>query len=590
MSFAKRLEAVRDELRRSSVDAFILQRTDRHGSEYLPECEQRVAWLTGFTGSAATVAVTIDQAAVFSDGRYTVQLGEEVDSALFERCHLIDEPPRQWLEERLSSGSRLGHDAWLTKKAERKSLKAMMSRKGGELITIENPVDAVWKDRPAAPLAPVHALDIEYSGLATSAKRTAMARSIAKAGADALLVTATDHIAWLLNIRGNDIPFNPLCLSYLLLKSDGLCLWMVDPRKLGDLETLGDGIEIAPYDALDQTISSLSGKAVLVDPAYTHVGFIDILEAAGARVVEGDDPIVMAKAVKNDVEIRGAIAAQERDGAAMVRFLHWLDNIPHDGTVSEMDAVRQLELERAADPLYRGPSFDTISAHGPHAALPHYRVSDKSNRPLTAGTTYLVDSGGQYPDGTTDITRTIAMGEVSPEVKRTFTLVLKGHIALATALFPRGTSGAQLDTLARHPLWQAGLDFDHGTGHGIGAYLCVHEGPQRIARTGNVPLKPGMIVSNEPGYYKTGHFGIRIENLVVVEAVPKTDGEEREFHRFKTITLCPIDRRMIDMALLDTDEKQWLDTYHERVRSRLLPLINEAACRAWFERATAPLA
>ncbi|MCB2011131.1 MAG: aminopeptidase P family protein [Geminicoccaceae bacterium] len=589
MSHAERLAAVREMLSRSGVDGFILPRTDRHGSEYLPDCEQRVAWLTGFTGSAATVVITADRAAVFSDGRYTVQLAEEVDGGLFERCHLADDPPREWLGRHLPAGGRLGFDAYLTRKAEFRALEKVLARRGSSLLAIENPVDTVWTDRPAPPTAPAQRLDIRFAGTESRSKRASMGEAIARLGAEAMLVTTADHIAWLLNVRGGDIPYNPLCLSHLLLERDGGCRWFVDPHKTGALGPLDNAVEILPPEALETAIADLSGRRVLIDPTGTHLGYIDALEAAGAVIIEDTDPIALAKAKKNETEIQGAITAQKRDALAMLRFLCWLDTIPLDGSISELDAARRLEEERAKDPLYRGPSFETISAHGPNAALPHYRVTTTSSRPLTGGTVYLVDSGGQYPDGTTDITRTVALGKVNGDIRRTNTMVLKGHIAIARCRFPAGTSGAQLDTLARHPLWQAGLDFDHGTGHGVGAYLCVHEGPQRISKSGPAALEAGMIVSNEPGYYRTGQFGIRIENLVVVAPASKSASDERRMHAFDTITLCPIDRRLIDGDLLDDGERTWLDAYHARVRHELAPLVEDTAIRHWLEAATTPL-
>ena len=588
MTHAERLKALRAELQRAAVDAFLLQRTDAHGSEYLPDGEQRVAWLTGFTGSAAMVALTRTKAAVFSDGRYTVQLAEEVDESLFERRHVIKEPPAGWLESNMPEGGRLGYDPMLTRKAELERLEKVVGKLGGQLCAIDDPFPAIWADRPAPPVAPVERLDDAYAGETSAAKRERIGKEIEKAAAAGILVTATDNIAWLLNIRGADIPFNPLCLSHLLLNADGTCRWLVDPRKIPDGFVLDSAVMIENPDRLDAVITEQAGRKILVDPALTHVGYMRKLEAAGAGILEAADPITLAKAKKNATEIRGAIEAQRRDGAAMVRFLAWLDVQPKDGTVSEISAADRLLAERSKDPLFRGPSFDTISAHGPHAALPHYRVTTASDRPLTGGTVYLVDSGGQYLDGTTDITRTIALGTVSDEIRTRNTLVLQGHIRLAVTRFPTSTSGAQLDTLARHALWQRGLDFDHGTGHGIGSYLCVHEGPNRIAKTGTAALEPGMITSNEPGYYKAGAYGIRIENLVVTEkADPQPEGAEREMLAFHTITLCPIDRRLVVTEMLDAEERRWLDDYHARVLAELSPLLDEGD-RAWLRQACAP--
>ena len=589
---AERLDALRRRLREQGVNGFILQRTDQHGSEYLPPGEERLAWLTGFTGSAGQAVVLEDAAAAFTDGRYTVQIGQEVDGDLFERCNITDLSPTGWLEARLGAGMALGYDPRLLRKSERQGLARLCRNRGAELRALEaNPIDAIWTDRPPPPRGLVWAHDERHAGESSAAKRQRIGEKVAEAGADWLLVTAADSIAWLLNIRGADVPFNPLCLSHLLLQADGKALWFVDPAKLAGGPIVDNAVETRPYEAIDTGLDEL-GRAtarVLVDPALNAVAFADRLGRAGARVIEATDPIPLEKAKKNTAEIEGALNAQQRDGAAIVRFLAWLDQQPLDGSLDEIGAAARLHEERARDPLFSGPSFETISAHGPNAALPHYRVSEASNRPLTGGTLYLVDSGGQYPDGTTDITRTVALGQPSAEMCQRFTLVLKGHIALSEAVFPKGTSGSQLDLLARQFLWRRGLDYDHGTGHGIGSYLCVHEGPQRLAkRGGDVALEPGMILSNEPGYYKPGEYGIRTENLVLVEQAPLPEGGERELLCFRNLTLAPIDRRLIDPHLLTEPERRWLDTYHARVRDELAPLL-DAAGNAWLEQATAPL-
>jgi Xaa-Pro aminopeptidase len=588
---AERLARFRAILRERGVDGFVLMRTDEHGSEHLPGYAERVAWLTGFTGSAAQAVVLMDRAAVFSDGRYTVQLEQEVDPDLFERRHAVNEPPARWLEEHLPKGARLGYDPWLARRAERDRLKAVAEAKGGALVGLEpNPVDAIWPGQPPKPIAPVRLHDERHAGESDAAKRERIAKAVDKKDADALLLTAADSIAWLLNVRGGDIPFNPLVLSYALLERDGTCRWFVDPRKLPAGLALPNAVAVEPVDGFHVALDELGrrGRTVLVDPDLTHVGFLERLARAGAKLVEADDPCVLAKAQKNPVEIQGAVDAQRRDGAAVARFLAWLDTQPLDGSVDELTAAARLEQERAKDPLFRGPSFDTISAHGPNAALPHYRATPASNRPLTGGTLYLVDSGGQYLDATTDITRTVALGTPSGEMRERFTLVLKGMIAVSLAVFPEGTTGAQIDGFARAALWRHGLDFDHGTGHGVGSYLCVHEGPARISKLGTAALKPGMILSNEPGYYKAGAYGIRTENLVTVEPRPKPEGGERELLGFRTLTLCPIDRRLVEPSLLTPEERDWLDAYHARVREELLPLVGEAA--AWLESACTPVA
>lgn len=589
LSHAARLEALRRQLREQGVDGFFLPRTDEHGSEYLPDDAQRVAWLTGFTGSAAQVLVLMEKAAVFTDGRYTVQIATEVDEALFERRHVTRDPPGRWLGEHLPEGGRLGFDPFLVHRSERDGLAKAAAGKSGTLVPLSpNPVDAIWADRPPPTISMAMRLDERYAGQSSALKRDRIAAEIRQKGADWLLLTGADSIAWLLNVRGHDIPYNPLCLSFLLLRADGTCRWFVDPRKVPEDLGLDNTVAVEPAEALLPALDGLAGTHVLADPQETHLGFLERLAAAGARLVQADNPVLVAKAVKNEAEIRGAVDAQRRDGAAVVRFLAWLDAQP-PGSVDELSAAERLDRERAADPLFRGQSFPTISAQGPNAALPHYRSAAETNRPLSGNSVYLVDSGGQYLDATTDITRTVALGEPVPEIRERFTLVLKGHIAIATAVFPEGTTGSQIDTLARLALWHRGLDFDHGTGHGIGSFLCVHEGPQRISKTGgSAALQPSMIVSNEPGYYRTGVYGIRIENLIVVERREKPAGGERELLGFRTLTLCPIDRRLVEKTLLSTEERGWLDAYHARVQDELGPLLaGEAA--AWLARACRPI-
>lgn len=590
--FAERLAALRGELERQGAHGFILQRTDQHGSEYLPPGEERLAWLTGFTGSAGQVVILPHKAAVFTDGRYTEQVARQVDEALFERCHITERSPTAWLGDHLAEGMVLGFDPRLTRKAERDRLERLCRDREATLRPLPgNPVDAIWTDRPPPPSGPVTIQPLELAGESSAAKRERMGAAVGKAGAGWLLVTAADSIAWLLNIRGADVPYNPLCLSHLLLRRDGAARWFVDEAKLADAPALDNAVAVEAYAAIDEALTTLGeiGERVLIDPAMNAVAFAERVTAGGGRVIEGKDPIPLAKARKNTAEITGAVEAQRRDGAAVVRFLAWLDGIPLDGTIDERAAALRLHEERAKDPLFAGPSFETISAHGPNAAMPHYRVTDESNRPLTGGTLYLVDSGAQYPDGTTDITRTIALGQPSVEMTQRFSLVLKGHIALSEAVFPEGTAGSQLDILARQFLWRRGLDYDHGTGHGIGSHLCVHEGPQRLAkRGGDVALEAGMILSNEPGYYKSGEYGIRTENLVLVEPAAMPEGGDRKLLCFRNLTLAPIDRRLIDPHLLSEPERRWLDAYHARVSEELTPLLGDADS-AWLARATAPL-
>ncbi len=588
---AERLAGLREVLAGQRLDGLILPLTDEHRSEYLPAAAQRLTWLTGFTGSAGLLIVLAGQAALFVDGRYTLQAAAELDPALFERRHVTDQPPAKWLAEQLESGQRLGFDPKLHTKAEVERYRRACAKVGAELVACgANPVDAIWTTRPPAPIAPVAVLDDLHAGESSASKRARIGAELAGAGAEVAVVSATNSIAWLLNLRGGDVPYNPLVMSFALVHADGAVELFLDPRKLKPGQSLGNGVSVQPIAAFEAALEHLgeARRAVLVDPGATSQHVLERLETAGARVIEADEPCILAKACKNPVEIAGAVNAQRRDGAAVCRFLCWLEGELGRRPVTERAAATRLEAERRQDPLFRGPSFETISAAGPNAALPHYRVTEASNRVIEPGSLYLVDSGGQYLDATTDITRTIAVGEPSAEMRRHFTLVLKGHVAIARAAFPAGTSGAQLDTLARQALWRAGLDFDHGTGHGIGAYLCVHEGPQRIAKTGTVALKPGMIVSNEPGYYRSGAYGIRIENLVVVVTRAMPPGGERELLEFKTLTLAPIDRRLILAELLDAGERTWLDNYHARVRADLIDLL-EGATRSWLIAATAPL-
>ena len=549
---AVRLKRLKSTLSTLDLDGLIVPLTDEHRNEYIPDARQRLAWLTGFTGSAGTLVVLGDRAVVFVDGRYTVQAEQQLDPDLFERAHLIETPPAKWLGQNLTAGQRLAFDANLHVKAEVERFQKACDKTGAVLVPLDkNPVDSIWTDQPPLPIAPLDTLDIRYAGENSEDKRKRMGKKVEEAGADVSVIGAPDSIAWLLNIRGGDVPFNPLTLSFAFLHKDGAVEFFLDERKLRPGQNLGNGVSIQSCDDLVDSLDHLgsSGKKVLADPAWTNVQLTKRLRAAGARIIEDSEPCILAKAVKNETELEGARAAQIRDGAAVTRFLAWLsDAIASGHKVTELDAAAALETERKKDPLYRGPSFDTISASGPNAALAHYRVTADSNRVLEPGSLYLVDSGGQYPDATTDITRTVAIGEPTDEMKRHYTLVLKGHIALDRAVFPVGTSGAQIDAFARAPLWQAGLDFDHGTGHGIGSFLCVHEGPARIAKSGTVPLKPGMILSNEPGYYKPGAYGIRIENLVVVKEVETPEGGERELLGFENLTRVPLDRRLIDIV------------------------------------------
>ena len=586
----ERLDALRATLREAGVDGFVLARTDMFGSEYLPAAEERVAWLTGFTGSAARVVVLPETAALFTDGRYTLQVQDEVDTASFETPHLIHEPPATWLRSHAPSGLRLGFDPFLHLRAELDRLEKALAVHGGELVPLTpNPVDALWRDRPPPPAAPLVAHPLAHAGESSADKRRRMLEAVRGAGGDGLFVSAADEVAWLLNIRGGDVPFNPLCLALALVLPNGRAILLTDSRKRPTGFEFEDGrIVLQPLEKRRALYAELAreGLRLLVDPAVTHAGLIDELTTAGVCVVEGTDPVTRAKAIKNNAEVAGARRAQVVDGGAVSRFLARLDR---GACRDELDAATALEAERAKAGDYLGPSFETISGAGPNGAIVHYRVSEATNRRLEPGTLYLVDSGGQYPDATTDITRTVAIGEPAAEMRRRLTLVLKGHIALAEAVFPEGTAGSQLDAFARRHLWAAGLDYDHGTGHGVGSRLCVHEGPQRIAkRGGDVKLEAGMILSNEPGNYPPGAYGIRIENLMLVVERGMPAGGDLALLGFEVLTMAPIDRRLVEPELMTAEELAWLDAYHARVRARLAPELDEAD-RAWLEAATAPL-
>jgi len=586
---APRLAALRARLATLKLDGFLLPRADEHQNEYLPPSAERVAWLTGFTGSYGFVAVLADRAALFVDGRYTVQARTQVDASVFAALNVGDTPPTEWLKRNLTGGARVGYDPMLHTIEGLERLEKAADHAGATLVAVEaNPVDAIWTDRPAPPLAPVALHDPAFAGETVDSKLGRIADELAAARADALLVTDAHALAWTFNIRGSDVAHTPLPLGFAIIPAEGRATVFLDGRKLSnavraDLEAKA---EVAEPAALDQALGRLAAKTVRVDASGAAAAFGRRLEAAGARVQRGADPIAKLKAVKNQVEIEGARAAQLRDGAALCRFLAWLDAEAPKGTLDEIGAAEALESFRRETGLLRDVSFPSISAAGPNAALPHYRVTRGSNARLTHGF-FLIDSGGQYEDGTTDVTRTVVIGQASDEMKDRFTRVLKGHIAISTAVFPKGVSGAQIDAYARRPLWEAGLDFDHGVGHGVGSYLSVHEGPQRISKLGTTPLEPGMILSNEPGYYKEGDYGVRTETLVLVErrTIP---GAEREMYGFETLTLAPIDRRAIAPGLLTAEERAWLDGYHARVLAEIGRLVDPTTA-AWLEAACAPL-
>ncbi|HEV2955592.1 MAG TPA: aminopeptidase P family protein [Xanthobacteraceae bacterium] len=588
-----RVAALRAELRRRGLDGFIVPHADRHQNEYAPPSEERLAWLTGFSGSAGVAVVLAERAVLFVDGRYTLQAREQVDPATFVIEHLVERPPETWLEQNLAAGTKLGYDPWLHTIAGAEKLAKACTAAGATLVPVEtNPVDAIWSDRPAPPLGAVVLHDLRFAGEEASAKLARVAAEVDKARADALVVSDPHAVAWAFNIRGSDVAHTPVALAFARVPKEGRPALYVDGRKLTNtvrhrLEELADVRETAAL-APDLAALGAAGRTVRLDQATAADVLARMVSGAGGKISPGADPIALMKAVKNAVEIEGARAAHRRDGAAVARFLAWLDREAPGGKLTEIDAVAALESFRRDTGLLKDVSFPTIAGSGPNGAIVHYRVTRASNRRINPGELFLVDSGGQYEDGTTDITRTIAVGAASADMRDRFTRVLKGHIAIARALFPDGATGAQLDSFARQYLWAAGLDFDHGTGHGVGSYLSVHEGPARISKLGTAPLKRGMILSNEPGYYRTGAYGIRIENLVLVVAAPPVAGGEKELNAFETLTLAPIDRRLVEPALLTNDERGWLDDYHARVAATLAPLV-DADTRAWLDAATRPL-
>jgi Xaa-Pro aminopeptidase len=600
---AERASLLRAKLKEMGLDGFIVPRADEHQGEYVPKSAARLAWLTGFAGSAGTAVVLAGKASIFVDGRYTLQVREQVDPSVFEPVAVMEISVADWLKANVSTGQKIGYDPWLMTRAQVKQIAKGLEAAGAGLVPVDqNPVDAIWSDRPEPPLAAVFEQPDDLAGRPVAEKISEVAKTIAEKRADIAVLTDPAAIAWLFNIRGGDLSHTPFPLSFAAVHADGRPELFVDGRKLSNavrdrLETFADVREARDFSARLSELGKEKRK-ILYDPNGSAEAVARLVETAGGTIVEGADPVALPKSKKTEAELSGSRAAHLRDGVAMLRFLRFIEQSP-PGSLTEIDAAKALEtfrVETAAEgdmPL-ADISFDSISSTGPNGAINHYRVTETSNRRLEDGELYLIDSGGQYRDGTTDITRTVPIGTPRRErldlFRDRFTRVLKGHIAIAMARFPKGTTGAQLDTLARTALWQVGLDFDHGTGHGVGAYLSVHEGPQRIAKTGHTPLEPGMIISNEPGYYRAGDFGIRIENLVVVREAEAIAGGDRPMHSFETVTLTPIDRRLIDPLLMTPTEIAWLDSYHQRVFGALSgwPKITSGE-RAWLEAAGRPI-
>jgi len=592
VALSARLKALREELARRKLTGFVVPRADQQQNEYVPPSEERLAWLTGFTGSAGLAIVLPNEAALFVDGRYTLQAGKQVDRKAWAVEPLVEPPPESWLTKHLKPGDRLGFDPWLHTSSAAERLAAACTKTGAELVAVDsNPVDAIWTERPQPPLAPVAIHGPQFSGETEADKLNRIRSEIDKLGVDALVFSDSHAVAWTFNIRGADVAHTPLPLSYALVPKDGRPTVFIDHRKLTNAtrDHLEQSAEVREPDALAGELAALAkaGGSIALDNATAADALTRLISAAGGKAVRGSDPVALLKAMKNPTEIAGTRTAHRRDAVALARFLAWVAREAPKGRLTEIDAVEALETFRRDTGALKDVSFPTIAGTGPNGAIVHYRVTRKSNRRIVPGDLLLVDSGAQYEDGTTDVTRTIAVGEPTGEMRDRFTRVLRGHIAIASAVFPDGTTGAQLDTLARQFLWQAGIDFEHGTGHGVGSYLSVHEGPARISKLGTTPLKRGMILSNEPGYYKTDGYGIRIENLELVIAADVA-GAEKPMNAFETLTLAPIDRRLIEVAMLSPAERDWLDAYHARVRIEVRSHLDETD-KLWLDAATAPL-
>ena len=589
MSLSARLAALRAELTARGLDGFVVPLTDEHMSEYVGDYAQRLGWLTGFGGSAGSAVVLSDKAAIFTDGRYTLQVREQVSGEDYAYIPVPQDSVAGWLGRETAAGHRIGYDPWLHTRQQVADMTAALADRDAELVAVmSNPIDAIWTDRPAPSPASLRVQDDGIAGESSAAKRAKIGEWLAEQRADAVVLSALDSIAWTLNVRGTDVAHTPVALSYAIVHADGETDLFVAPEKITPevRAHLGNAVRLHDRAAFEGYLGGFAGRRVVADPERAVAAIAQALEAGGAKVLGLRDPVVLTKAIKNAAEVAGHRAASVRDGAAMVKFLHWVERECPRGGQTELSAAAQLLACREATGLLKDTSFSTISATGAHGASPHYHVTEESNAAIELGQLFLIDSGGQYQDGTTDITRVMPIGEATDEMRDRFTRVLKGHIGLATAVFPDGTLGGHLDSLARRPLWEVGLDYAHGTGHGVGAYLSVHEGPQRIAApnypggAAMEPLRAGMMLSNEPGYYKAGEYGIRIENLVLVE--PRAiAGADRDMLGFETLTLCPIERTLIVPELLTAAERDWLNAYHARVAEVLAPEL-EGADRDWL--------
>jgi Xaa-Pro aminopeptidase len=586
------LPLLRATLKSMELDGLFIPHDDEYQNEYLPACYERLAWATGFTGSAGAAFVFQKSAIVFVDGRYTLQVKQQLAPKMFEVGDFIDPGPFGWLAKQMLAGLKIGYDPRVISPDSLEKLTDAAKKAGAELVATEtNPIDVAWTDRPAEPLAQVVPHDIAYSGESSSSKRARLGKILQDQRIDAAIITSPASIAWLFNIRGGDVSRTPLPLGRAFLYADGQAELFLNPSKVGaELGAhLGNEVSLRSANELERRMAKLQGKRVGLDPSMASSWFFTALNQAGAEIVRSQDPVMLPRAKKNATEIEGMRKAHRRDGAALSRFLRWFEEHGQTGEVTEIDAARKVEEFREATGELRDLSFNAISSAGPNAAINHYRPDTQTNRKLARGTLFLLDSGGQYLDGTTDVTRTLAIGQPTDEMKECNTRVLKGHIALARVRFPKGTSGSALDALARLSLWEGGFDYDHGTGHGVGSYLGVHEGPHRISKAPNtVGLEPGMVVSNEPGYYKADAWGIRIENLQFVTEPKPVNGGDREMMGFETLTLAPLDRRLILPGLLTEQEWVWIDRYHARVLAEVGPILAEDD-RAWLAEACKPL-
>jgi Xaa-Pro aminopeptidase len=588
---AARLTELRAVMKKQKLSGFIVPRQDEFQGEYVASYAERLNWLTGFAGSWGMAIITLKKAAIFVDGRYTVQVREQVDTELITPQHLTDEPPTNWIAENLKKGDRLGFDPWLITTSEAKRFADACEKVGAKLVPVsKNLIDQIWADQPAKPSNPLSVQPQQFAGRSVKDKLVDMSKALIKVGAEAAVLAEPSSVSWVLNIRGGDVPFTPVVLAYAIIHKKGKAELFIDKNKLPeDVQShLKSTTTIKKPAAFETALKSLARKKskVLIDAGSAPERVRSALK--GAEIKEAIDPCTMPKACKNPSELNGARAAQLRDGVALSRYLHWLSIEAPKGQLTEATAADRLIAFRKDTGVLLDLSFSTISASGPNAAIPHYHVDPDNCRAIKNNEIYLIDSGGQYQDGTTDVTRTIIIGQPTDEMKDRFTRVLKGMIAISTICFPQGTTGGHIDVLARAALWKAGLDFDHGTGHGVGSYLSVHEGPARISKAGNVALQPGMILSNEPGFYKAGHFGIRIENLLIVKEPADIKGGERPMLSFETLTFAPIDRNLIDTKLLTREELQWLDAYHAKVLSEIGSKM-EGASADWMKWACAPL-